>query len=212
MEMKDYLNGTSDTVNHLHNRIKFEISKFSDIDSNLAAFDAAESYIRHGHVAGKETYEREFSSYTADEIAYWKQSLIDSFTGSQVAIDTMSASILMIAQNGIKLVFGSPRTWDAHKGVELSSKGECLFQTIWHGRNLAAHVEGLNTSGLSYQHFQDVELRKNIDLLSNSANYQSRYIVRELLGWIESEYDPRVHEINGQSAFHQDMLRIGTLA
>jgi hypothetical protein len=96
--------------------------------------------------------------------------------------------MLMIAQNGVKLVLGPPNKWKSLRGQVRSIKGECVLDVIWHGRNQAAHVEGLTIGGESDLYFKDLERRLGSDFaVSTHGDFMPEVLVRDLLGWSEAE-------------------------
>lgn len=151
---------------------------------------------------------------TIKNVQHYRNQLINLRDATKETINTLCTSVLMIAQNGIKLTLGKPNDWAKCNGTLLSSQGECLLQAIWHGRNLGAHVEGLKAGTLSYKYFEDLASNRGINLLDPNCEAPSEIILKDLLGWIKL-YDLQVKDTIHDcypSPFMQDMTRIGKLA
>lgn len=220
MEMKDYLSSTGDSVSPMFNAINDSSAKLSELDISIHQWIHLEGYL-----LGKEHNGRGPNNFdewkkdmgedpTVESVRFLRAKLEGMVEARNETINTLCASILMIAQAGIKLVLGKPTLWKRHEGKLLSSQNECLLSAIWHGRNLGAHVEGLSPQTQSFLYFQDIRSRRNIDLLSPVTKYPCKYIVKELLGWIELHNLPikdNLHAESYPSAYVQDMLRIGRL-
>ncbi|MGY1889234.1 hypothetical protein [Pseudomonas sp. SDT291_1_S447] len=221
MNMQDYLTSTDDAVSTIFGAIRDSSEKLFKLGISIHHWVHLENYL-----LGKE-----HDGYGPGDFDKWKQDMGEAPTVEAVrysrgklesmaearseSINTLCASILMIAQGGIKRVLGKPGLWKAHEGTLLSSQNECLLSAIWHGRNLGAHVEGLKQQTPSFAYFKDVEARRNIDLLSPTIKYPCKYIVKDLLGWVELHSLPipdSVHPEPYPSAYFQDMTRIGKLA
>ncbi|QAY88618.1 hypothetical protein [Pseudomonas sp. ACM7] len=220
MNMKDYLSSTGDAVSPMFNVIRDSSEKLFELGISIHHWIHLENYLLGKEHKGWgplkfDKWQKDMGEDpTVESVQFWRGKLESMVEARNEAINTLCASILMIAQAGIKLVLGKPTLWKVHEGTLLSSQSECLLSAIWHGRNLGAHVEGLSPQTPSFVYFQDIRSRRNIDLLSPAIKYPCKYIVKDLLGWIELHDLPikdSVHTESHPSPYVQDMLRIGSL-
>ena len=222
MEMKDYLSNTGDATASLFSTINSIIDKTYRADIDIQHWIHLENYLngKEHHGYGPRNFDQWVKDMdeqpTVDSVQYWRGQLENTISIHNETINTLCSSILLIAQNGIKLTLGPPSSWKAHKNELLSSQNECLLQAIWHGRNLAAHVEGLSPNTPSKQYFDEVEKRLQIDLTSQASQNPSKIIVTDLLGWIDLyklKIKDTIHsDKSWVSPYSQDMVRIGALA
>jgi len=219
--MKDYLSSTGDAISPMFNSIRDNYEKIFQLKIDIHHWVHLENYIKgndhNGY--GPRNYEEWIKDMgeepTVDSVLFWRGKLEDMLIARNETINILCSSILMIAQNGIKLVVGKPSIWRAHESTLLSSQQECLLNAIWHGRNLGAHVEGLSENTPSYRYFSGLKERRDIDLLSNSCDHPCQVIVKDLLGWIDThdlKINDTIHTEVWPSPYIQDMERIGGLA
>jgi len=218
--MTDYLNSASDTVSTLFGAIQDCSNKEFEQDIEVQHLRHLESYLLNTGdptTWGKRNFEdwkkrNDGESPSIEDVRAVRDTLEELVDARRQTIEIMCASILMIAQNGVKLVLGAPSVWKRHEGVVLSSQNECVLCAIWHGRNLAAHVEGLKKGTPSFRYFEDIKQRRGIDLKLR-ASHPCRYILKNLLGWIEL-HDLFPDDSERQiypSPYRLDMTRIGQL-
>lgn len=221
MDMKDYLESTGDAISPMFNAIRDSSSKLFDLGNSIHHWVHLEKYLLGNDHDGWgpknfEDWKKDMGEDpTIESVRFWRAKLEAMAEARRDTINTLCASVLMIAQNGIKLVLGRPALWRAHEGKVLSSQNECVLSAIWHGRNLGAHVEGLSPGTPSFAYFEDVKSRRGVDLKSTSSKYPCKYIVKDLLGWIELQDLPvkdSVHMESHPSPYVQDMVNIGTYA
>lgn len=221
MEIKDYLESTSDAVSPMFNAVRDSSIRIFQLKIDIHHWVHLENYILGGDHNGRGP--RNFAAWrkdmgedpTVETVRFWRGKLEAMLEARMEAVNTLCASILMIAQAGIKLTLGPPNAWKRHEGTVISSQNECLLRAIWHGRNLAAHVEGLTPGTPSYKYFNDLATRRGIDLLNRQTPFPCRYVVKDLLGWIETYALPvkdTVHADSYPSPYVQDMMRVGALS
>ena len=219
--MKDYLENTGNATSSLLNTISNSIERIFHLDTDIQQWVNLENYLNGSehNSWGPHNFEEWVKDMeeepTVESVQYWRSRLENMVSVQNETINTLCSSILLIAQNGIKLTLGSPASWRIHNNQLLSSQNECLLQAIWHGRNLAAHVEGLKPNHPSAQYFREIETRLNIDLTSQVSLYPSKVILTDLLGWIDLhklKIKDTTHADNWASPYTQDMVRIGALA
>jgi hypothetical protein len=221
MLMKDYLRLTSDSISPMFRLIQDSLEKIFRLDIDIHHLLHLENYLlgREHNGCGPMNHDRFEKEYgeppTVAAARRWQGELASWRDATNETMNIMSGSILMIAQAGIKRVLGAPSSWKQWEGAVMSSQQECVLKAIWHGRNLAAHVEGLSVGTPSYKYFEDLKNRKGIDLLAPSSKYSCTYILRDVLGWIDTDRLPikdTVHTDHWPSPYTQDMQRIGKLS
>lgn len=220
MDMKDYLESTGDALSPMFNSIRDSSSRLFDLGISIHNWVHLENYLLGNDHNGRgpqnfDDWKRDMGEDpTVESVRFWRAKLESMAEARRETIDILCSSILMIAQNGIKLVLGRPALWKAHEGKVLSSQKECVLGAVWHGRNLGAHVEGLKPGTPSFAYFEDVKSRRGVDLRWPSSPYPCKYIVKDLLGWIELHDLPMkdiLHTESYPSPYIQDMTRVGAL-
>jgi hypothetical protein len=220
MKMKDYLQSTGDAVAPIFNAVEDSYGRLFKLDIDIHHWVHLENYLHGREHNGWGP--KNFSDWrrdmgedpTVESVLYWRGQLEAMRDARREAINTLCASILMIAQTGIKLVLGAPKAWKQYEDTVMSSQNECILKAIWHGRNLAAHVEGLSVGTPSHKYFEGLVNRRGVDLLAPATQSPCTYVVREILGWIDTRRLPIkdvVHK-SYESPYIQDMTRIGALA
>jgi hypothetical protein len=221
MKMKAYLNLTGDSVSPMFRVIQESLEKIFHLDIDIHHLVHLENYLLGKEHNGwgprnHDRFEKEYGEPPTIAAAQrWQEELTSWRDARNETINIMCGSILMIAQAGIKRVLGAPSSWRGLEGNIMSSQHECVLKAIWHGRNLAAHVEGLSAGTPSYKYFEDLKNRKGIDLLAPTTKFSCIYVVRDMLGWIDIGRLPvedTVHTDQWPSPYVQDMERIGQLA
>lgn len=219
--MKDYLESTGDALSPMFNSIRDSSARLFDLGISIHHWVHLENYLLgndHNGWGPKnfDDWKKDMGEEpTVESVRFWRAKLEAMAEARRETIDILCASILMIAQNGIKLVLGRPALWKLHEGTVLSSQNECVLCAVWHGRNLGAHVEGLKAGTPSFAYFEDVKSRRGLDLKSPSSKYPCKYIVKDLLGWIEVHDLPLkdiLHTASYPSPYVQDMMRVGAIA
>ncbi|WP_350225406.1 hypothetical protein [Vibrio parahaemolyticus] len=220
MKMSEYLDSIEGAVRPMLDTINASYNSLSRLDIDIQQWIHLENYLlgkeHNGYGPSNfEAWVRDMEEEpTVESVQYWRNQLVASTEATKETINTLCASVLMIAQNGIKLTVGNPNKWASSKGMLLSSQGECLLEAIWHGRNLGAHVEGLSAGKPSHTYFVDLASRRGVNLLDPNYQMPCETIVKDLLGWVKL-YDLKakdtIHD-SYPSPFVQDMMRIGTLA
>jgi hypothetical protein len=222
MDMKVYLESTSDALSPMFNSIRDSSSRLLDFETSIHHWVHLENYLVGNDHKG--WGQKNFDDWkkdmgeepTIESVQFWRAKLESMAEARRETVNILCASILMIAQNGVKHVLGQPALWKAHEGKVLSSQNECVLSAIWHGRNLGAHVEGLKTGTPSFDYFENVKTRRGLDLGSpSSGGYPCKYIVKDLLGWIELHDLPVKDTLHTESytpPYVQDMMRLGALA
>jgi hypothetical protein len=220
MKMNDYLSSINGAVRPIIQTINESYQKLYGLDMDIHHWVHLENYLKgdehNGH--GPRNFDNWIKDMgeepTVESVIYWRDRLEDIRVATKETINTLCASILMIAQNGIKLTIGKPSNWRASEDTIFSSQQECVLKAIWHGRNLGAHVEGLKIGTTSYKYFEDLNKRRQIDLLSSNCEYPCEIIVKDLLGWVHL-YDLKIKDTihkSYPSPFIQDMECIGKKA
>ena len=219
--MKDYLSSTGDAISPMFNSIRDSYEKIFQLKIDIHHWVHLENYIKGNDHNGYgprnfEEWVRDMGEDpTVENVLFWRGKLEDMVIARNETINILCSSILMIAQNGIKLVVGKPSNWREHENTLLSSQQECLLSAIWHGRNLGAHVEGLSENTPSYRYFKVLKERRDLDVLSDSCKYPCQVIVKDLLGWIythDLKLKDSIHTEIWPSPYIHDMERIGGLA
>lgn len=149
---------------------------------------------------------------TPEAVQKWKAWNSDMLAAAKSSANVICGSMLMIAQNGVKLVLGKPSSWSSFQNQVISNCGECVLQAIWHGRNQMAHVEGLKRNGDTYKYFTSLKSRRGVEF-DVDLNFDSmpERMVCDILGWV----DPLTHrQLRGNDwrfKFEGDMLALGAL-
>lgn len=221
MDMQDYLECTTDAILPMFNAIRDSSVKAFELDTSMQHWVHLENFLLGQPHNGWgpvnfEDWKKDMGvDPTVDSVRFWRAKLEAIVAARHETINVLCSSILMIAQNGIKLVLGRPNSWRSLEGTLLSSQNECLLKAIWHSRNLGAHVEGLSAHTPSFAYFEDIKNRRGIDLKASTTKLPCKYVVKELLGWIETDALPiadTLHTVHFRSPYTQDMIRIGQLS
>ncbi len=217
MNMKDYLANTDWAVSPLLRAIGDSREKINKWDLSLQHLRNLESYLEGIDPNGRgEWHLRFFTQEWGDEptpanvnkrVIYAEEQLVARRRSRSI----LCGSVLLIAQNGIKTVLGPPSAWRHMRGQMLSLRGHCILDAVWHGRNQAAHIEGLTAGGPSHLYFTDLEHRFGPQFsIDTNADHIAELIVRDVLGWIdwkgEEVYYPG-H--NGPTPYVADMIALG---
>jgi hypothetical protein len=149
---------------------------------------------------------------TPDAIKEAREWTSTYLTERRRSVSVLCGAILMIAQNGVKLVVGAPAVWQPLQNRIMSWKGEAVLPAIWHGRNQAAHVEGLILSQPSGVYFTELERRlgQRYSCLTN-GDFIPELMVREVLGWIPTIEDSVQSRDAVRTSYGGDMFAIGAL-
>jgi len=216
--MEDYLNATSFAVGPLFRAISEIKEPLAELERDLLHLELLLEELLEGEAAPKEwriqLYKKNWGDEaTPENVRAWSQWLEENIEARKSSRTVMCASILLIAQNGIKKVLGSPREWSQHKGTALTKTDDCILQAIWHGRNQAAHVEGLTPGKADEIYFRMLEQEYGpMFSLETNSEFISEAILKNVLGWIDwSTSELFVEGWDGKMPYARDMLRLGAL-
>lgn len=194
MLMRDYLKVTSDAFGTLAKAIRSMKSPMERLQRERQLLQQCEDYLNdndsdgRGYAAFSYVSDNWGKELTLTDAAKFLRGVDERILANGQSVRVLCGSMLMIAQNGVKLVLGPPSKWKSLRGQVRSIKGECVLDTIWHGRNQFAHVEGLTIGGESDLYFKDLERRLGSDFaVSTNGEVIPELLVRDVLGWLENE-------------------------
>jgi hypothetical protein len=211
--MSDYLELTSDASYVVFRALSDMESPIVQLRRDLINLDRVEHYI----ASPSSSYDAEVrlrdyrdgweQEPTLANVTATREWLEQKLLVRRRSFNVLCGTILMIAQNGLKLVIGPPSLWAAYKAQALTKKGESLLEEIWHGRNQATHVEGLAAGKETDRYFRGLELRYGPSFsTARNGEFIPELILRDVLGWIgltliDSE----------RGSYSKDMLRVAQL-
>lgn len=219
MFMKAFLETTSWAVGSVFAAINDSKEPIDELDRSLQNLTNLESYLQgvDPNERGKwhlEFFKKEWEQEpTLENVHKCQTYLKEQSVAKRRSVSILCGTVLLTAQDGIKTVLGHPSNWRGLRGQVRSLRGECLLDAIWHGRNQAAHVEGLSSGGSSDLYFRALEQRLGPEFsTATNGDFISELVVQNVLGWIgwrhEEVYYPG-H--NGPPPYSSDMLALGAL-
>jgi hypothetical protein len=219
MFMQDFLESTTWAADPVFRTISESRDPIFKLNLSLQHLTNLESYLQGIDRNGRGEWHLEFfkkeweDEPTLENARKWRSWVEEHLAAKRRGASILCGTILLIAQNGIKTVLGPPNSWRHLRGRVRSLRGECVLEAIWHGRNQAAHVEGLTPNGESDLYFKALEQRLGPQFsTATNGDFISELVVRDILGWIgwkmEEVYYPG-H--NGPNPYPADMLALAKL-